>query len=601
MPRALTWAAGFAISVALHGVVAGVYLLTKTLDPAPRQSGMQSQLQLDTVTAPRQDAVAQEPTADQAQPQTAESTSLDAGAVPQSQAEALTAPATKPQTIEPTGTALPVADPSGDQLPPATVPMSVTQANPAPATKIRPVTAATSTASAVAPTSDTIAFATPTTVTVATVTPQTISVDIASAAPTIVTAATVTPQTTSVASAPVQAATISAAIATIDTATQTPLPASASIAPATLTAAAATALSPQGALIANAPAQGAIIPAALASGPAAQQPPLPASAAIAPATLTAAAATALSLQGAQIANAPAQGAIIPAALASGPTAQQPPLPATSAKAALAWQFQDRVVTDPAAIATIQAFMAPADTNADDVKDDLSSVLSSIDCARLSATFLPETGTLEMRGHIPDPALRDTILSTMQAQVGDGIPVTANLLHLPSPQCGALTGISDVGLPQSTDQFTNDKLIGQTAHAREYGYSEGQRLRFDLAAPDYDAYVYVDYFSADGEVIHLVPNDTIALERLPAKSLIGIGTERPDQPGLRITIGPPFGQEIAVAFAASHPLYEGLRPIVEPAEPYLAFLKSSVAATRDSNPDFKGEWVYFFITTSPATQ
>jgi hypothetical protein len=83
---------------------------------------------------------------------------------------------------------------------------------------------------------------------------------------------------------------------------------------------------------------------------------------------------------------------------------------------------------------------------------------------------------------------------------------------------------------------------------------------------------------------------------PAQASFGIGKE-----GLQLTIAPPFGQEIAAAFAASEPLYDGLRPIQEPAAPYLAFLQERVREARAKNPDFKGEWVYFFITTMPATQ
>ena len=203
-------------------------------------------------------------------------------------------------------------------------------------------------------------------------------------------------------------------------------------------------------------------------------------------------------EGTPAAAAPATGQRAPAASADGEVPAEPPLPASRAKAATAWQFGDRVVTDPAAIATISAFMAPEEAGGEDVRDDLSSVLTNVDCARLSATFIPETGTLEMRGHVPDPSLEGPILEALREQVGEGIPVRANLLHLPAPQCGALTGIADVGLPQSTDQFTNARLIGQTAHAREYDYSEGQRLQFDLTAPDYDAYVYVDYFNAAGD-------------------------------------------------------------------------------------------------------
>jgi hypothetical protein len=65
------------------------------------------------------------------------------------------------------------------------------------------------------------------------------------------------------------------------------------------------------------------------------------------------------------------------------------------------------------------------------------------------------------------------------------------------------------------------------------------------------------------------------------------------------VGPPYGQEIAAAFAASAPLYDGVRPTLEPAVPYLDWLRERVRAVRAGQPDFKGEWVYFFVATSAA--
>ena len=73
----------------------------------------------------------------------------------------------------------------------------------------------------------------------------------------------------------------------------------------------------------------------------------------------------------------------------------------------------------------------------------------------------------------------------------------------------------------------------------------------------------------------------------------------DDPGLFITIGPPYGQEIAVAFAASVPIHDGLRPIIEPADNYLTWMRDRIAQTRAEHPDFKGEWVYFSVITAPA--
>ena len=69
-----------------------------------------------------------------------------------------------------------------------------------------------------------------------------------------------------------------------------------------------------------------------------------------------------------------------------------------------------------------------------------------------------------------------------------------------------------------------------------------------------------------------------------------------EPFLNITIGPPYGQEIAAACAASSPLYDGLRPLSDPAGPYLEWLKARVAEARAKDPNFKGEWVYFFVST-----
>ncbi|MEM6659930.1 MAG: DUF4384 domain-containing protein [Pseudomonadota bacterium] len=255
--------------------------------------------------------------------------------------------------------------------------------------------------------------------------------------------------------------------------------------------------------------------------------------------------------------------------------------------------------DPVSLAAFQSFMQPEDAGqgAADVRDGIDGLLSQVPCSRLQVQFRPETNTLDLIGHIPEDGLRNPVLAALQAQMGANIRVADNLLILPRPQCGALSGIADVGLPQSTDQITNPLLVGQDVHAREFTYTEGQQLVLDMTGADYDAYVYVDYFDADGQVIHLSPNASVPLTRTPAKSELRIGAQNPGDPGLFITIGPPYGQEIAVAFAASRPLYQQERPLTEPADAYLSFMKDRVAAARAEDPDFKGEWVYFFVTTA----
>lgn len=278
-----------------------------------------------------------------------------------------------------------------------------------------------------------------------------------------------------------------------------------------------------------------------------------------------------------------------------------PLPAIKGTASLAWVGGADDHVEATSLAAIQAFMQPgdidqSDSNIGNLRDGLSAILASVPCARLQTTFIPETGTLELRGHIPDDALRGPVLAALSDQIGEAIRMSDQLLILPRPQCGALSGIADVGLPQSTEQLTNPRVIGENGFAQNYTYTDGQRLELDLIAPDYDSYVYVDYFAADGSVIHLQPNDTVPVEFVAAKTPLSVGRDRGDKPSLDITVSPPFGQEIAAAFATSQPLYDGVRPLQEPAGPYLDFLKNRVTEMRTHDLKFKGEWVYFFIST-----
>lgn len=270
-----------------------------------------------------------------------------------------------------------------------------------------------------------------------------------------------------------------------------------------------------------------------------------------------------------------------------------------AKASDVFSAGDDAPIDPVSLAAFQSFMRPEDAGqaAEDLRDGIDGLLAQVPCSRLQVQFRPETNTLDLTGHIPEDGLRAPVLSALQAQMGANIQVADNLLILPRPQCGALTGITDVGLPQSTDQITNPMLVGEDIHTREFRYTKGQQLVLELTGADYDAYIYVDYFDAEGQVIHLSPNASVPLSRTPAKSEYRIGAENQGDPGLFITIGPPYGQEIAVAFASSTQLYKEERPLVEPAAPYLEFLKDRVSAARAADPAFKGEWVYFFITTS----
>ena len=269
-------------------------------------------------------------------------------------------------------------------------------------------------------------------------------------------------------------------------------------------------------------------------------------------------------------------------------------------ARLAWSGQGDAQVSAVSLAAIQSFLREGDVAAGAaVRDGIEGVLAQVPCARIQAAFRPETGQLELIGHIPEDGLRGPVLAALQAQMGADIAVTDNLRILPRPQCGALAGIASVGLPQSTDQLDNPLLVGDNAHATVFEFRQGDRLTFgNSQAPDYASFIYLDYFDADGQVIHLAPNERVPLERFQPKVAISFAPRSAAGRILDVSIGPPYGQEIAVAFAASVRVYEGVRPIVEPAGPYLDFLRERIAVLRAEEPDFKGEWVYFFVETGP---
>jgi len=292
---------------------------------------------------------------------------------------------------------------------------------------------------------------------------------------------------------------------------------------------------------------------------------------------------------------PAQPA--PSRAPDAPAAAQAPLIAPTISAATGWSGD--TTFDPASLEAIQSFMQPLDASqrADDTpRDAISQLLASVPCARLAATFIPETGTLELRGHIPDDSLRAPILTAIRQQLGESIPVGGSMIVLPSPQCDVLSRLENLGLPQSAKQAKDPKELGAITQLTTFEYAEGERVIIRMKSYDFPAYVYVDFFDVDGNVLHLRPNQWEPLQYYEPGAHITIGDDANGQPAVRLIVRPPFGRELAVAYASSVPLYDGLREAIEPAEPYLAFLRGRIAELKAENPDYKGDWVYMFVET-----
>ena len=201
--------------------------------------------------------------------------------------------------------------------------------------------------------------------------------------------------------------------------------------------------------------------------------------------------------------------------------------AISARAALAWIGGANTDLEEQSVAAIQSFMpasraAESASYAGSVRDAIGDALSRFPCSRLQAAYQPETGGLEVRGHVPDTALRTDVVAMLERSVGGSIPIGGSLLVLPQPQCDVLNAVEELGFPQSVDQANDPLVVGEQAQAEILEFEDGRSVDFGMQAPEFDADIYVDYYDGDGNVLHLLPNEYTQDNRLPANSHFTIG-------------------------------------------------------------------------------
>jgi len=84
------------------------------------------------------------------------------------------------------------------------------------------------------------------------------------------------------------------------------------------------------------------------------------------------------------------------------------------------------------------------------------------------------------------------------------------------------------------------------------YVQGENLIIEVTTPtQFDSFVYVDYYSTDGQVQHLFPNITESLNLLSPRSVYTVG--QPDDKHIKWTPLPPFGRELISVIATKQPL------------------------------------------------
>ena len=61
---------------------------------------------------------------------------------------------------------------------------------------------------------------------------------------------------------------------------------------------------------------------------------------------------------------------------------------------------------------------------------------------------------------------------LKQAVGGAIPITGSVLVLPTPQCGVLESVENLGFPQSKDQENDPLEVGREAQTKLLSFEEG---------------------------------------------------------------------------------------------------------------------------------
>lgn len=226
---------------------------------------------------------------------------------------------------------------------------------------------------------------------------------------------------------------------------------------------------------------------------------------------------------------------------------------------------------------------------------LQQPLLSIPCGRVEASLDRGAAIMQLVGHVRSPADRARLIEQVSGLAGLQQVDDRNLYVVGEPYCQVLSLLAHPSLAQSADQRFGPGAIGEPAQAGVLRFRAGMPLALQLVTPTFASSIYIDYYTSDGQVFHLLPVAGSAEHRFTPNLRVGIGG--PDGRGLKAIIGPPFGLDMVVALALEKPLQMPLRPAIEDARSYLQALGSAIEALRREDELVQIEFSYYLVLTA----
>jgi serine/threonine protein kinase len=203
--------------------------------------------------------------------------------------------------------------------------------------------------------------------------------------------------------------------------------------------------------------------------------------------------------------------------------------------------------------------APAPAPAPPTPAAVNAALARIPCAALVGTV--DGHTVSVAGLLATPPGPAGVKDQLAAMPGVAA-VHLDVAQVARDKCPILATLGPYW--SAYRQAGGGAAIRLTGvHGPDARLMEGDSLMVDVTTPAAESYLAVDYYSLDGSVTHLLPNMRARDNRAPPNYTATVGSLG------EWGIGRPFGAEMVVLMTTPTPLFDGLRPVSEPAAGYLA--------------------------------
>jgi type IV/VI secretion system ImpK/VasF family protein len=217
-------------------------------------------------------------------------------------------------------------------------------------------------------------------------------------------------------------------------------------------------------------------------------------------------------------------------------------------------------------------------------------LAAFPCSDLQVSADEDKGTVKVDGYV---SRADDIAGVKQRVDGvEGVKSSAVNVQLRIwPHCEVVKILAQYKA-RNADNGYGLAITPNTGHSDRF--IENENVIVKLQQANYDGYLYVDYYTVNGAVAHMYPNDgePDSGRLIQSAEQFEVGAT----PSKTWTVSAPFGQELITVIASPTPLYAEALPEIQTAEEYLPRLRQMLDANRGNA---KLSATYLFMQTEPA--